>query len=876
MLYHLLSLLVLPQAIEPPPRFERLENGLRVAIVEEHALPLVSVQLWYRVGSASDAIEQPGLCHVTRTILEHRDDAALKLRAAGVRFESRTLRDACYFSSVLPPNFLEYVLDIEAARMRPLAVTPEMTRRGVNAATYRTAYRSGLRATRDFESDRMRALLAAMFPDHPYRHPPELVAQSLADLSAEEVNEYLERWFVPGNATLFVFGDVSTVRALDLVRERLGKLEWAEPPRRAAPGRLESEMIRRELPEKGTARALIAWQTPPLGYFENAAIDVLMHGLLNEFDGPLYEAMRKAGLRTFTPQWSRHAWRDAGLLIIGPAYYPTASPASETEKHASTPVRVAAEYVRLVELALTDAESRIPSEIAHNRARALAGRDVSQRLLALGDRAREQARHELLGGDLLLTEFLIARIRHVGVSDVQAAARLLNRSRRVVIDTVADLPTADQTESLSPLIQPLLAVEPRHLDATNVLALLREHTQAAPKPITPSKHPRIERASLGDRIPITACKIPGMPRAVVALVNRNSSESRRVLIVDARQPALQQPPHVLERMLDYSAYHGVTRYEGLVPYSSPSVGGGKTVADVALTEPARVPAMLEWFGRLIPYKDSSGRLIPHRNTRHRLRLPTPNLEIFSVGNVGVDDLIEVGGPLVLSVYGSQATTASIAPANEAQSAPPPPTRVPRPLRFNIVTVRRCDQPSVAAPAVAELWIRWFLGQQTPPPSSLEIRVLTALLGRLPLGVETLGGRATSTWRRWSFNDVKIAARAAVEPARLEPTARALHARLDAIRNETVPPDELATALRLAQVEQLVRLDGPVTVLEALLWQEGDPWQIDRELMSTALARRLAEVASGSIELSVLGADETTLERLRLEFSTHGADQTPRP
>ncbi|MCP5119653.1 MAG: insulinase family protein [bacterium] len=147
-------------------------------------MPLVSVQLWYKAGSALDDVNNPGLCHVTRTILEHRDDAALKLRAAGVRFESETLRDGCYFSSVLPLNFVEYVLDIEAGRMKKLAVSPEMVKAGLNAAAREYGSAKDEAARLDQEAERL--MLAAMFPDHPYQHPPGLVAESLKDLKDQE------------------------------------------------------------------------------------------------------------------------------------------------------------------------------------------------------------------------------------------------------------------------------------------------------------------------------------------------------------------------------------------------------------------------------------------------------------------------------------------------------------------------------------------------------------------------------------------------------------------------------------------------------------------------------------------------------------------
>ena len=45
----------------------RLENGLEVLILEDHAVPLVTVQVWYRVGSRNERPGTTGISH----FLEH-------------------------------------------------------------------------------------------------------------------------------------------------------------------------------------------------------------------------------------------------------------------------------------------------------------------------------------------------------------------------------------------------------------------------------------------------------------------------------------------------------------------------------------------------------------------------------------------------------------------------------------------------------------------------------------------------------------------------------------------------------------------------------------------------------------------------------------
>ena len=57
------------------PRFEKLSSGLRLCVIEDHALPLVSVQLWFKVGSSFD----PPTQRFTRVRLPSADAAVRQI-----------------------------------------------------------------------------------------------------------------------------------------------------------------------------------------------------------------------------------------------------------------------------------------------------------------------------------------------------------------------------------------------------------------------------------------------------------------------------------------------------------------------------------------------------------------------------------------------------------------------------------------------------------------------------------------------------------------------------------------------------------------------------------------------------------------------------
>ena len=100
------------------PRFEQLANGLRICVLEDHTLPLASVQLCFHIGSTADPPSQAGLCHIATKLLEQRDDAHLQRRAIGVAASATTHRDFVCFANTLHPALVERVIELEAARLR--------------------------------------------------------------------------------------------------------------------------------------------------------------------------------------------------------------------------------------------------------------------------------------------------------------------------------------------------------------------------------------------------------------------------------------------------------------------------------------------------------------------------------------------------------------------------------------------------------------------------------------------------------------------------------------------------------------------------------------------------------------------------------------
>src|ERR671925_2187755 len=101
----------------------RLDNGLEVLILEDHAVPLVTVQVWYRVGSRN---ERPGITGISH-FLEHMMFKGTAKYGPGMYSQlmqryggsqnAFTSYDMIAYHSVLPAARLELALDLEADRM---------------------------------------------------------------------------------------------------------------------------------------------------------------------------------------------------------------------------------------------------------------------------------------------------------------------------------------------------------------------------------------------------------------------------------------------------------------------------------------------------------------------------------------------------------------------------------------------------------------------------------------------------------------------------------------------------------------------------------------------------------------------------------------
>ena len=529
----LATVLVLIGLITPwsdKPVYRQLENGLNIYIFEDHALPLVSVQLWFAAGQAHDPPPQPGITAVAAALLAERGEeqtpesvegTATKPVSAILDRDWGMLHDACYFSTIVKPEFVESALRREARRLKPC----EIAEGDVRAALRQAAGRAT--SVQNVPDDlHLQRLAAALFANHPYRYPPGFVAEALRGMTPAELTEHLRSHFTPANATLFVIGDISAERIEKLAHECFDDLSASAAPPVPAFPRAAAETIRIAPHRTDEPSLTIAWRTAPLGFFENAAVDVLMERLCNSIDGRLCRRLVEMGFQP--PTWRRWAASDAGCLYL------TVVPRKGANAKPDWQATVGA-----IDEELAHAVAEIAAPVEHNRARALTGRRILDQRFSFAQRAWQIAEHQIVAGDFVLAVYATTRVAATGVDDVREAAMTLREARKVV-----SFPNCAPGDSVQEKLEAPLILSDSIVETPSIA-----YSRELPEEIV-AKH----EFRVNEQVQATILRTPGRPMAEI-----RTELSGEVISAAACRAALAAGStlHTAGEIRDYLSYHGL-------------------------------------------------------------------------------------------------------------------------------------------------------------------------------------------------------------------------------------------------------------------------------------------------------------------------------
>ncbi len=275
-----------------------LPNGLRVVLHEDHSVPLVSVNVWYRVGSGREKPGRTGFAHLFEHLMfegsKHVKEGAFDvlLEGAGGENNGSTSNDRTNYYITVPSNAVELALFLESDRMGYLldAMSPEKLdgQRDVVKNERRQGIENQPYGTASVVFDEM------LFPEgHPYHWPTIGYMDDLTAASYEDVVEFFKQYYGPNNATLVVAGDIEPAAVRPAVERWFGDVKRGPDVPVVAPQPVRlSEVERRTITDRvQLPRLYLGWISPPVYTPGDAELDVVADVLAGGKSSRLYRRL---------------------------------------------------------------------------------------------------------------------------------------------------------------------------------------------------------------------------------------------------------------------------------------------------------------------------------------------------------------------------------------------------------------------------------------------------------------------------------------------------------------------------------------------------------------------------------------------------------
>jgi zinc protease len=219
------------------PETFTLDNGMEVVVIPNRRAPVVSHQVWYRVGSADSPPGKSGLAHFVEHLMFKGTEEvpagefSRLVRRHGGNDNAFTGHDFTAYHQTIAREHLELVMELEADRMTNLVFPPEEVETELLVVLEERRQVVDNRPGSVFGEQ----LAATQYLHHPYRLPVIGWQHEIESYTREDVVAFYETWYAPNNAVLIVTGDVDAEELRPLAERHYGGIEVRPVPERARP-----------------------------------------------------------------------------------------------------------------------------------------------------------------------------------------------------------------------------------------------------------------------------------------------------------------------------------------------------------------------------------------------------------------------------------------------------------------------------------------------------------------------------------------------------------------------------------------------------------------------------------------------------------------
>jgi zinc protease len=496
----------------PPIKMQQftLPNGLRVIMHQDDSTPVVAVSVWYHVGSKNEDVGKTGFAHLFEHMMfqgskNYEGNYDKPLDEAGANLNGTTDEDRTYYYEVVPSNFLERALYLEADRMGGLldAMSQEKLDNQRDVVKNERRQRiDNVPGGTSFEK-----IAEIMYPKgHPYNWTPIGSMEDLSAASMEDVKGFFRHYYVPNNAVLVLSGNFAEPQAKAWVQKYFGPLAKGTTPINR-PNNPEPKLtgeIRKSYEDTvPLPRLNIVWHSIPLFASDEAALDML---------GTILSGGRSSRLQSnlvYGKELAQNVFANNNTSEIGGLFQVSATAARGKS--------------------IDDVEKEINAEIdrikkepptAEEMARALNGQESGaiyglQTYLGLNGRISSYAGYK---GEADFFQGDLDRYRKVTPADVQRVANTYLTGDRLVMSI---MPSKNGAARMNPEANKPTSTNEKKLDDARLAAETAKLPQ--PGPAVKFALPAIEKKKLSNGLNVWIVQRNNLPIVSMNLVLRSGS-----------------------------------------------------------------------------------------------------------------------------------------------------------------------------------------------------------------------------------------------------------------------------------------------------------------------------------------------------------------
>ncbi|MEW2440299.1 M16 family metallopeptidase [Micromonospora marina] len=403
-----------------------LPSGLRVLTEAVPAMRSVSFGIWVSVGSRDETGTQAGAAHFLEHLLfkgtnkRSALEISAQIEAVGGETNAFTTKEyTCYYARVLDED-LPLAIDVMCDLVADSVLAP------ADVETERGVILEEIAMHDDEPGDEVHDLFArAVYGDHPLGRLISGTEETVTPMTRRQIQGFYRRRYTPPQIVIAAAGNLDHTAVVKLVRQALRGTPLDTDPASPAPHRLATPAVRTKpattlVEPKETEQAHVILGCPGIDRTDDRrfALGVLNNVLGGGMSSRLFQEIREQRGLAYSVYSYASQYADSGVFAV----YAGCAPGKVDEVLDLT----------RAELARVAAEGITEAELARGK-----GMSKGSFVLGLedtGSRMSRLAKGELLYGNLMPVDDLLARVDAVTLDDVNTlAADLLGRPMSLAV-----------------------------------------------------------------------------------------------------------------------------------------------------------------------------------------------------------------------------------------------------------------------------------------------------------------------------------------------------------------------------------------------------------------------------------------------------------